>query len=455
MTRRANQMHGTSIGPSPSCGRAASVLRRVSLCLGLLGLSACMGHDIDAIREVEPSGPAFTQALAAEYRAFALFEADEMYDWIDAGHFARKGLRAAAGEEVEAERLEEWRVPRDHQAELAAARDSLVTALDTDARVKAPLVAARAQGSFDCWVEQQEENHQPDDTAACRDAFYSNINILSAILEPEPEPEPAPMPVPPPISGIEERAPFAVVLSAFDSAAPDHQARAAAKRVADEAVRRPAAALTVIGHADRRGPEAYNLELSLRRAEAMRDALVARGVAAARIEVVARGEWEPAVPTADGVAEPANRRVEVYFKGGEAQEPAISGVSHPSVTTVDPAPEHSVIHRTTAMAGDPAKAARRLHPTSARIKVAVKTTRPSLTEDRPNAGSERARAVCDAPAGPIWCGAAGRPAAGGGTGKGSITAGARMLPTPLDPDRIGAVRAVALASPTNFPNKET
>ncbi|MFQ5950107.1 MAG: hypothetical protein ACE5J1_05410, partial [Nitrospiria bacterium] len=49
------------------------------------------------------------------------------------------------------------------------------------------------------------------------------------------------------------------------------------------------------------------------------------GVAAARIEVVARGEWEPAVPTADGVAEPANRRVEVYFKGGEAQEPAISG----------------------------------------------------------------------------------------------------------------------------------
>jgi OOP family OmpA-OmpF porin len=322
----------------------------------------------------------------AEYRTIALFEADEMYDWIDAGHFARKGLRAAAGEEVEAERLEEWRLPREHQAELAAARDRLMAAFEADARVKAPLIAARAQGSFDCWVEQQEENHQLDHIAACRDAFYSNLNIVTDILDLQTELQPELIPVPSPTLDIEERVPFTVVLFAFDEAALDTQARAAAVRVADEAARRPAAALTVIGHTDRRGPEAYNLDLSLRRAEALRDALVARGVAAARIEVVGRGEWQAAVPTADGVAEAANRRVEIFFKREKAVEPGISSVSSPSVLIADQGPERAIGHGETVTAGDTTKTARRLHLTAVRGGVSIKSPLPRPPEDKMTTG---------------------------------------------------------------------
>ncbi len=51
----------------------------------------------------------------------------------------------------------------------------------------------------------------------------------------------------------------------------------------------------------------------MRRANSVRDALVARGVKAHGISLAGRGEAEPAVPTADGVREPANRRVEIIL----------------------------------------------------------------------------------------------------------------------------------------------
>jgi OOP family OmpA-OmpF porin len=65
----------------------------------------------------------------------------------------------------------------------------------------------------------------------------------------------------------------------------------------------------VTGHADRAGSEHYNKALSLRRANAVRQALIARGISPDSITVAGRGESEPALPTADGVKEQANRRV--------------------------------------------------------------------------------------------------------------------------------------------------
>ena len=64
------------------------------------------------------------------------------------------------------------------------------------------------------------------------------------------------------------------------------------------------------GHADRVGDEAANIHLSYRRAEAVRDYLLAQGVVSSRISIAALGESAPLVPTADGVAEPQNRYVE-------------------------------------------------------------------------------------------------------------------------------------------------
>lgn len=76
----------------------------------------------------------------------------------------------------------------------------------------------------------------------------------------------------------------------------------------------PAPEVVVTGHADRLGSTAYNDELSLRRANQMRDVLVAAGIDADKIQVVGRGEREPLIPTPDSVGEPRNRRVEIKIR---------------------------------------------------------------------------------------------------------------------------------------------
>jgi outer membrane protein OmpA-like peptidoglycan-associated protein len=69
----------------------------------------------------------------------------------------------------------------------------------------------------------------------------------------------------------------------------------------------------LVGHADRSGSDTYNQALSLRRANAVKGALVREGVSESMIAVDGRGESEPMVPTADGVREPQNRRVNISF----------------------------------------------------------------------------------------------------------------------------------------------
>jgi len=72
--------------------------------------------------------------------------------------------------------------------------------------------------------------------------------------------------------------------------------------------------IEVAGHADRSGPDAYNMRLSQRRGDAVAAELVRRGINRNEIVVQAFGETRPLVPTADGVREPQNRRVEIVLR---------------------------------------------------------------------------------------------------------------------------------------------
>lgn len=81
-----------------------------------------------------------------------------------------------------------------------------------------------------------------------------------------------------------------------------------------EIARRRVADVVVIGHTDRVGNLQDNDRLALKRAAAMRDTLIRRGIAADAITIAGRGEREPVVQTADEVAEAQNRRVEISVR---------------------------------------------------------------------------------------------------------------------------------------------
>lgn len=92
------------------------------------------------------------------------------------------------------------------------------------------------------------------------------------------------------------------------------ESRPILEQVKQEAAARPAAEIAAIGHTDRVGHLEDNDALSKKRAEVVRGALMSVGIPAAQIEVAGRGEREPVVPTADEVAEPKNRRVEINIR---------------------------------------------------------------------------------------------------------------------------------------------
>lgn len=144
-------------------------------------LSGCSTYSLEKLRHTTPKGSPFQNALAKLYMNFSDSE-EKDYDWQDSWYFADKGLSAAYGKNVAPEDLNSWDIPANELKSLEIARRNLLAVL-TPEKIKArPEIAARAQFNFDCWVEQQEENWQIDDIAACRDAFNSAVSELGGAV---------------------------------------------------------------------------------------------------------------------------------------------------------------------------------------------------------------------------------------------------------------------------------
>lgn len=92
------------------------------------------------------------------------------------------------------------------------------------------------------------------------------------------------------------------------------ESKAIIDRVFAEIAQRPVPDVLVIGHTDKVGSDAINDPLSRQRAEVVRNALLARGMAGDKVVTIGRGKREPVVATADGVAEARNRRVEIQVR---------------------------------------------------------------------------------------------------------------------------------------------
>ena len=97
---------------------------------------------------------------------------------------------------------------------------------------------------------------------------------------------------------------------AFDSSKLSKESEVLVDRAVDNLNRNQKMAVLIEGHTDSTGPDDYNLGLSLRRAKAVKDYIVSKGIAASRMSVKGLGESDPLASndTPEGRAE--NRRVE-------------------------------------------------------------------------------------------------------------------------------------------------
>lgn len=267
----------------------------------MLGLSACAGYELQSAKGLKPSGDAFSAALYKEYLTLAEMEFAEG-DYMDSDEFAGRAIASANGKPPMPEALNARPIPANAQADLAAARGRLMTALDGGARTAKPGPAARAQASFDCWMQEQEENFQPADIKWCRDRFEA---AMAEIGTPAPKAETKP---------LVTFANFTVYFD-FDKSNLTAETQSTLIDAANAADGMSATSVTVSGYADRSGPDAYNMRLSQRRAEAVAKELTNLiGAKAPKMTLQAFGETQNLVNTPDGVKEAKNRRVQIEIR---------------------------------------------------------------------------------------------------------------------------------------------
>jgi outer membrane protein OmpA-like peptidoglycan-associated protein len=135
------------------------------------------------------------------------------------------------------------------------------------------------------------------------------IGFSYEFASPPPPPPPAPPPPPPP--AVQAARTYLVF---FDWDRADLSARA--RQIVSEAAQASTKGVTKIqvnGYTDLSGTAAYNQKLSVRRAESVQAELVRDGVPQNEIAIRGYGESDPLVPTAKGVREPQNRRVEIIL----------------------------------------------------------------------------------------------------------------------------------------------
>jgi opacity protein-like surface antigen len=127
-------------------------------------------------------------------------------------------------------------------------------------------------------------------------------------------PPPPPPPPPPVVTPAPAPARTYLVFFDWDRADLTDRARQIIAEAAESSRHVQYTRIEVNGYTDRSGTVQYNLRLSVRRAQNVAAELVRDGVPRGAISIHGYGESNPLVPTADGVREPQNRRVEIILR---------------------------------------------------------------------------------------------------------------------------------------------
>lgn len=270
-------------------------------------LAVGCANRFEDVKAMGPAGGDFEKGLHAGYVQLAEMERNE-YDWADGQNFTDRAAMVTQGQMVMPEEIAARDLPDDSVGELSNARMRLMKAFDAGGKDAAPMDAAHAQVMFDCWMQEQEENRQPDDIAKCRADFMAAMDKMEAAMKPMPMEKEEPMMAEP-----EPLPDDLIIYFAFDSA----KLQGASNHTVDQAVdvykNNDVKRIRLMGYTDKAGEDGYNTMLARKRVMAVKKALIDKGVPVGAIDASSYGEARPAVETDDGAREPKNRRVEFVF----------------------------------------------------------------------------------------------------------------------------------------------
>lgn len=277
-------------------------MRTISAVFAVFIMAACSTTaSLEKLRTVEPVGTPYHKSLSNEYLKLAEYM-EEQAEWTTSQYYADKGLRSAYGETVNIDAIPAAPIigPEAHN-ELTEGVQLFRQYAATPSASNQPDLSARAQVLLDCWIGESRKQVNARNVDYCQQQFYNAVALLKS-------------------AGEKPQGKMPVVSTSYllffdwDSARLTQDAVKKVTQILADIAEMGNVSVTINGHTDRSGDESYNMELSQERAEVVKGMLLKGGVTEAIISLFAFGESDPAVPTADGVKEPENRRVEVFVE---------------------------------------------------------------------------------------------------------------------------------------------
>ena len=273
----------------------------------ILFLSGCSADYKKLSNGSYSSKDPFYNTLILEYKKQADFEAKEMHDWNSAKLYSIKAIKSSEEKIIKPEKITNWKINEKKVIEINKAYDNLMIVYKEGLK-KDPVNLAKAIVFLDCWAEQEEEGWQLDHIENCKSKHLNAVHLLYENTSRKIEKNnnvkknDSTMIVTKKNNKIEK-----IIYFDFDHFKLNSENISELNIYISE-INNNKYEYLIVGHADTKGSKEYNYQLSIKRANSVKNLLNKLGIGMNRIKVIGKGEDSLAILTPDETAHPANRR---------------------------------------------------------------------------------------------------------------------------------------------------